>query len=96
MVASCKDTGRQELATGKALANTAGDSLKHSLLAKNNQLRKVTLQQQRRPKGNVPLYLKKKAEQTSQGSNVIKHRRERHLTCQSCASEELNCDCRGV
>lgn len=47
---TCKDMGMQKLANGKALANAAGDSLKHSLLAKNNQLRKVTPQQQRRQK----------------------------------------------
>lgn len=45
------DMGMQKLTTGKALANAAGNSLKHSLLAKNNQLRKATPEQHREQKG---------------------------------------------
>lgn len=49
------DMGMQKLANEKALANAAGNSLKHSLLAKNNQLRKVTPEQQRSRREHVPL-----------------------------------------
>lgn len=51
--------GMQNLANGKGLANAAEYSLKHSLLAKNNQLRKVTPEQQRSRKDHVPLSGKK-------------------------------------
>lgn len=44
------DMGMQKLANGKALANAAGNSLKHSLLAKNNQLRKATPEQHKKQK----------------------------------------------
>lgn len=41
----------QKLTNGKALANAAGNSLKHSILAKNNRLRKVAPEQHRKQKG---------------------------------------------
>lgn len=40
----------QKTTNGKALANAAGNSLKHSILAKNNQLRKVAPEQHRKQK----------------------------------------------
>lgn len=46
-----KDLGTQKLANGKALTNASLDSLKHSLLGKNNQLRKVVPQPQKRQRG---------------------------------------------
>lgn len=51
---TCKDVEMQKLANGKAPANAAGDSLNHSLLAKNNRLRKATLNSRGGRRDHVP------------------------------------------